>query len=170
MTILELAKELKVSKQAVRRYITPDFREKYIENVYGRLQIREEGCKLLRERFQSQSGNNREQAETVTGNNQEQVGTVTGNNREQAGTVTGNLSETGVFAETLAVLKSQLEVKDEQLAEKDRQIEALQTALTETTSALQAAQALHAGTLQHQLEKPKKGLFRWLGKKVRNDD
>ena len=148
MTILELAKELKVSKQAVRRYITPDFREKYIENVYGRLQIREEGCKLLRERFQSQSGNN----------------------REQAGTVTGNLSETGVLAETLAVLKSQLEVKDEQLAEKDRQIEALQTALTETTSALQAAQALHAGTLQHQLEKPKKGLFRWLGKKVRNDD
>ncbi len=162
MTILELAKELNVTKPAVRRYITAEFREKYIKNAYGKLQISEEGCELLRNRFQLQNENDRKQVETVSGNDRKQAETVSGNDRKQV--------ETEVFTEMLSVLRDQLSEKDRQLAEKDRQIEALQTALTETTSALQAAQALHAGTLQKQLEQPKKGLFRWFGKKARNDD
>ena len=141
MTILELSKELKVSKTAVRKHITAEFRKQYIENVDGTLQISENGCELLRESFRKRSENNSE------------------NHRKQAETVSENLPQTEVFAEMLTVLR-------EQLAEKDRQIEALQTALTETTSALQAAQALHAGTIQKQLEQPKIGLFRRLFKKT----
>lgn len=40
----------------------------------------------------------------------------------------------------------------EQLAVKDRQIEQLTAALENTTASLRAAQALHAGTIQQQLE------------------
>ena len=39
----------------------------------------------------------------------------------------------------------------EQLREKDKQIEALTKALENTTSSLKASQALHAGTIQNQL-------------------
>lgn len=53
------------------------------------------------------------------------------------------------------LISDQLAVKDEQLSAKDKQIEALNVALTtaqqtiaDTTAALTAAQALHAGTLQ----------------------
>ncbi len=58
----------------------------------------------------------------------------------------------------LEVLQQQLTVKDEQLITKDNQIAELQqqntklsTALENTTAALTAAQALHAGTIQQQL-------------------
>ena len=63
------------------------------------------------------------------------------------------------FESTIELLKSQLEVKDDQLSEKDKQIEQLQknindltVALGNTTRALSAAQSLHAGTIQQQLE------------------
>lgn len=143
MTILELSRELHISKTAVRKHITAEFREKYIECIEGTLQISEKGCELLRESFRKQGEN------------------VSGNSQKQAKTVSANLPQTEVFAEMLTALR-------EQLAAKDRQIEALQTALTETTSALQAAQALHAGTIQQQIEVPKKpGLIRRIFHKSR---
>ena len=55
-------------------------------------------------------------------------------------------------------MESQLTEKDKQLLEKDKQIESLAVTLSATqetqqqlTSALTAAQALHAGTLQERL-------------------
>ena len=58
----------------------------------------------------------------------------------------------------LEVLQQQLTVKDEQISTKDNQIAELQkqntklsAALENTTAALTAAQALHAGTIQKQL-------------------
>lgn len=45
-----------------------------------------------------------------------------------------------------------MEMLKEQLSIKDKQIEALQNALENTSKALSAAQSLHAGTLQQQLE------------------
>jgi len=56
-----------------------------------------------------------------------------------------------VLQKTIDTLQGQLEAKDQQLAEKDKQISSLSTALENTTKALQAAQALHAGTIQAQL-------------------
>lgn len=141
MTILELSRELHISKTAVRKHITAEIREKYVENVDGTLQINDDGCKLLRESFRQRSENKFE------------------NFQKQAETNTENTPQTEVLAEMLTTLR-------EQLAAKDRQIEALQTALTETTSSLQAAQALHAGTIQQQIEAPKKpGLIRRLFRK-----
>ena len=59
----------------------------------------------------------------------------------------------------IGTLTAQLKVKDEQLAAKDRQIEQLTAALTaaqltqqQLSDSLTAAQALHAGTIQQQLD------------------
>lgn len=56
---------------------------------------------------------------------------------------------------TIDLLQEQLRVKDQQIATKDKQIAAQQEQLTQltaaldhTTTSLQAAQALHAGTMQ----------------------
>lgn len=69
----------------------------------------------------------------------------------------------------ISMLQKELEAKNEQIRAKDRQIEQLTSALEHTTSSLQAAQALHAGTLQRQLEAPepeKKGWFsKWKNEK-----
>ena len=58
----------------------------------------------------------------------------------------------------IAMLQSELEHKNQQLEVKDKQIEELNARLAEVSSALvaaqqtaQAAQALHAGTIQQQL-------------------
>ncbi len=56
------------------------------------------------------------------------------------------------------MLQKELDLKNEQLSVKDKQIEELNARLAETSAALvaaqqtaQAAQALHAGTIQQQL-------------------
>ena len=79
----------------------------------------------------------------------------------------------GDFANILQVLQSQLVVKDEQISEKDKQIEQLQSELAaerkhsreeveKLTAALTAAQALHAADKQQQLmltEKSRSGFL-----------
>lgn len=52
----------------------------------------------------------------------------------------------------IAMLQKELDGKNEQIAAQARQIEQLTSALENTTSSLQAAQALHAGTMQKQLQ------------------
>ena len=66
--------------------------------------------------------------------------------------------ENELLKETIAALKQQLTVKDEQLSTRDKQITDLTAALVSAqeqhkalTDALAAAQALHAGTIQERL-------------------
>lgn len=84
-----------------------------------------------------------------------------------------------LVSDMVDTLKAQLEVKDKQLAEKDKQlleqqqsIKALTEALADTTTSLNGAQLLHAGTIQKELvsmnnaaeqplEKKEKSLFKW---------
>ena len=54
----------------------------------------------------------------------------------------------------IAMLQRELEVKNGQIEALQRQNELLTSALENTTSSLQAAQALHAGTMQQQLAAP----------------
>ena len=56
------------------------------------------------------------------------------------------------FEQIIAMLQAELTVKNEQIAAQNRQIEQLTTALQSTTESLQAAQMLHAGTMQKQIE------------------
>lgn len=62
-------------------------------------------------------------------------------------------------------LKLQLQVKDQQIEQLQDQISQLTMALENTTAGLKAAQALHAGTIQQQIEykdkKEKTRLWAW---------
>jgi len=69
-------------------------------------------------------------------------------------------SENVIFDTILDMLRRELETKNEQLTEKDKQIASLTTLLEQATSNLHAAQFLHGSTMQQQLtdgsEKTKK--------------
>lgn len=90
-----------------------------------------------------------------------------------------------LVSDMVDTLKAQLEAKDKQLAEKDKQlasqqesIKALTEAMADTANSLKAAQLLHAGTIQQQIEQKetiqsediktpeevKKGFFSWFKK------
>lgn len=133
-TIKQLADELGVSKTAIRKYMTEDFRAAHTAIIAGNIiEISNDGCELIAVSLRKPS--------------------KTPENR------VAETPETQDFSAEIAFLREQLTAKDEQLAAKDRQIDALTTALANTTSALNlaneslhAAQALHAGTIQQQLE------------------
>lgn len=68
----------------------------------------------------------------------------------------------------VALLKDEIEAKNKlieahvkQLEEQQRSISSLTTALENTTSSLQAAQALHGGTMQQQIESSEQKKVRW---------
>ena len=125
-TIAEIAKTINVSKTAVRKYMTAEFRENHTETRDGVIYIDENGEGQLRSKFKNKvvSGSRngfREDAETM---------------REQTENNSANFEIVSAY---IATLERQLEEKDKQLAERDKQIsELLQT--------VQAEQALHAGT------------------------
>lgn len=125
MTIKQLANSLGVSKTAIRKRFTAEFRNNYLKTTEnGVIIISENGCKLI--------------AETIQ-------------------TTTNQLPQTE---------ETTIDVLIKQISEKDKQIEALTSALTtsqeqikqlteslhDTTTALAAAQSLHAGTIKQQLK------------------
>ena len=149
-TIKQLADELGCSKTAIRKKMDsfPDFRENHTETTAnGVITISPEGCKLIAETLQ------------ITANQSPQTAEIT------------------IPLEVWRTLQAQLEEKTQQLESKDLQLfglqkqnEALTKALENTTSSLKASQALHAGTIQKQLqelpaEQKKKFGFGWLKKK-----
>ncbi len=68
---------------------------------------------------------------------------------QRGGTPGGNQSQP--LEAVIAMLQRELEVKNGQIDALQRQVEQLTSALEHTTSSLQTAQALHAGTIQQQL-------------------
>lgn len=133
MTIKELADALGVSKTAIRRRMTEDFRREHVEtDRNGVITISARGCELIAESM----GTVPETAES------------TGNQMPETGGNTGNIT---IPASVLAMLEEQLRQKDAQLATKDQQIADLTATLRAQAESLQAAQALHAGTMQQAL-------------------
>ena len=118
-TIKQIADALGVSKTSIRKHLTPSFRAEHTTSDGGNtIFIDDEGCALLAQIF-------RKQPETIP-------------------ETTENMVSGGVVAllqATIDTLQQQLQVKDLQIAE-----------LTETVktqaASIQAAQALHAGTMQ----------------------
>ena len=156
-TIKQLAEELGVSKTAIRKRFTDDFKAKYVEtNHDGSLLVNDEGCKLIAESLRKFPQTFWKPVKTLQ-------------------TPCANFVETGEnqgLQENNTVLIDQLSSKDkqikalmEQLTAKDKQIESLTSSNASLTSAIQsltnqqayitealkAAQALHAGTIQERL-------------------
>lgn len=146
MTIKQLADVLGVSKTAIRKYLTEEFRANYVETTAnGVITISETGCTRIAESMGKH--------ENVARNTANEFAKTTENPRV--------CTQDQTLEAVIAMLQKDLEAKNAQLEAKDRQIEQLTSALEHTTSSLQAAQALHAGTMQHQLEAPgkKPGIF-----------
>lgn len=140
-TIKQIADELGVSKTAVCKKMTPEVQTKFAVKVSGVVFVDEQGESLIKQGF-------------LKGEPQTEVSGVSGVvSANQFPVVSSEVS--GI----LEVLQGQLAAKDLQISEKDKQLERQQqtigeltAALEHTTQSLQAAQALHAGTMQQQKE------------------
>ena len=110
-TIKQIADELGVSKTAIRKRFTDEFKAQYVQtNPDGSLQVTGEGCKLIEESL-------RKQVQTPQTEFAE-----TGENQSLQAVV-----ETQ--KETISLLKGQLVAKDEQIRAQQEQITALQSEL-----------------------------------------
>lgn len=171
-TIKEIAEELGVSKQAVFKKIKQvplsTEIEKFISTVDGKKLVSVDGENLIKQAFQrkQKTANVNVDAKddgkmfTVGGNAGNTVDGIPSASQERENTLVAT------FQTAIDALASQLEAKDQQLAAKDRQleekdkqlerqtktIEELATSLAVAQHTAQAAQALHAGTIQRQIE------------------
>ena len=132
MTIKEISAECGVSEQAVRAWCR---RNHVAKDAKGSFAISESIKTAIYQHYRVVEGNEVSQP-------------------AKASCETCETSETVM----IAMLQKELDRKSEQLAVKDRQIEELNARLAESSAALvaaqqtaQAAQALHAGTIQKQL-------------------
>lgn len=73
---------------------------------------------------------------------------------ENDNSVNPNVNPSEPFEEIIEMLRNELEVKNRQITTLQDQNIQLTTALSKMSDSLQAAQALHAGTIQQQLEGP----------------
>ncbi|MCI8868881.1 MAG: hypothetical protein HFE61_12360 [Anaerotignum sp.] len=142
--------------------------EKFISTVDGKKLVSVDGENLIKQAFQrkQKTANVNVDAKddgkmfTVGGNAGNTVDGIPYASQERENTLVAT------FQTAIDALTSQLEVKDQQLAAKDRQleekdkqlerqtktIEELATSLAVAQHTAQAAQALHAGTIQRQIE------------------
>lgn len=125
-TIKEIADEIGVSKTAVRNHLTDDFRKTYVHWVCGVIHIDKDGEKLIKSEFVDDK-----EKETPQTTLQSNFAVVCG--------------EDSILIDEL---REQLHIKDKQILEQQESIRELTRALENTTKSLQAAQALHAGTMQ----------------------
>ena len=168
-TIREIAEEIGVSKQAVFKKINQvplsTEIEKFISTVDGKKLVSVDGENLIKQAFQRKQKTANVNVDAKDDGKMFTVGSNAGN------TVYGipfasQERENTLVATFQTALASQLEAKDQQLAAKDRQleekdkqlerqtktIEELATSLAVAQHTAQAAQALHAGTIQRQIE------------------
>lgn len=117
-TIKQIADELGVSKTAIRKRFTDDFKAAYVEtNLDGSLQVSDEGCKLLMESLRKLPETSRKPPETPQTKFAE-----TSENQ-------GLWRVIDTQKEMITLLNGQLEVKDEQIRSLQEQIISLQTEL-----------------------------------------
>lgn len=133
-TIKEIAKELCVSKQAVYKRYKGKLHTvcaPYAHTVNGVLYLADQGVEIIRQDFAANP------CSTSSGAHTEHIRSAPAEQPQSDAII-------GVLQATIDTLQQQLEIKDKQIESQAATIEHL-------SSALSAAQALHAGTIQHQL-------------------
>ena len=171
-TIKEIAEEIGVSKQAVFKKIKQvplsTEIEKFISTVDGKKLVSVDGENLIKQAFQRKQKTANVNVDAKDAGKMFTVGSNAGNTVDGIPFASQERENTLVatFQTAIDALASQLEAKDQQLAAKDRQleekdkqlerqtktIEELATSLAVAQHTAQAAQALHAGTIQRQIE------------------
>ena len=124
-TIKQIADEIGVSKTAVRKHLTSEVKTKFAETVSGTIYINDTGERLIKSAF--------EQKEPQT---------------KFAGVSANQFAEVSTL---VSILQGELEIKNEQIRELNNRLAESNAALVAAQQTAQAAQMLHAGTIQKQL-------------------
>ena len=138
-TIKQIADEIGVSKQTVyKRYKGKLYTvcAPYAHTEQGVLYIEEQGETLIKQDFL--------QKECSIGAHTERSNGAVLEQSENAGVV-------AVLQTTIDTLQGQLAIKDKQIEELNARLSEVSSALVAAQQTAQAAQALHAGTIQQQL-------------------
>lgn len=138
-TIRQIADEIGVSKQAIHQKRKKEplstCLRPFTSTIDGVIYIDVDGENLIRQAFY------KEQPSTPV--NSVDANSFTG--------VDGVIDSK--FTDIIMVLQNQLEVKDKQIEQQQKSIRELTSALMSAQQTAQAAQALHAGTLQENLDR-----------------
>jgi AcrR family transcriptional regulator len=139
-TIKQIADELGVSKTAIRKRFTDEFKSNYVQtNPDGSLQVSDEGCKLIAESLRKPEESLRKPEESLRKPEESLRKPV-----ETPQTKFAETSENQGLQDIVNVQKETIALLKGELTEKNEQIRQLTAALESTAAALTAAQALHA--------------------------
>lgn len=140
MTVKQLAEELGVSKPTISKAISDLGLQGNLHKIGNRFILEETEIQAIKSQI-TQTPRPPEPQETET---------ETEKQSEKAETETEK-TLISLLESQITILSQQLAVKDSQIAAQQEQIKTLTESLHDTTAALTAAQALHAGTIQQQL-------------------
>ncbi|HCC36640.1 MAG TPA: hypothetical protein DEQ14_02950 [Treponema sp.] len=144
-TVLQLAEDLGMTKGAIRRYLTKDFREKHCQvDSAGLIIIRQSGRSAIIEKSRKYASRC---ADDIP-----KSANVSGYYRSRKEKVSGEYAQvSGQVSTLIELLQSQLSVKDEQIRELSARLAEATTALVAAQQTAQTAQQLHAGTMGQML-------------------
>ncbi|MBQ5563032.1 MAG: hypothetical protein IIT39_06570 [Clostridia bacterium] len=150
MTIKQLADELGVSKTTISKVVSGLGFNGKLHKVGNRYMLSETQISQIKSQISQFSQNDEEE--------KSQISQTLQTNEEEKIQISLLEKQNAILQEQLSILNKQLSVKDEQikllqeqLIAKDVQIGQVTTAMESMATALTAAQALHAGTIQKQL-------------------
>ena len=157
MTIKQLAAELNVSKPTIRKIITKLGFWDDICKVGNRYVLSEEQISQIKSRIEpvkSETEPVKSETESVKSQTASEKSQTT-NEKSQTEPVRSETTNQNalidVLQKQLFLLNEQLSIKDDQIRAYQEQIRILTDSLHDATTALSAEQALHAGTIQRQL-------------------
>ena len=189
LTIKELADDLGVSKTAIRKYFTPEFRDKYVIEEQGVLYIRNDGVNLIKNHkkekamrnpmrntignpleihktsdMEVETANQFAETKPETTNQFAETKVETTNQFAETKVETANQEVNKIDAEIINVLKQTIETLQRQLEIKDKQIADLTDANNHLAQSINADRHNElAGTMQQFLpvgeSEKKKGFF-----------
>lgn len=140
MTVKQLAEELGVSKPTISKAITDLGLQGNLHKIGNRFILEDSEIDAIKSQI----------LQTPRPQEPQEMETATEKQSEKAETETEK-TLISLLESQITILSQQLQVKDNQIAAQQEQIKTLTQSLHDTTAALTAAQALHAGTIQQQL-------------------
>ncbi|GAB5060383.1 hypothetical protein LASHA2_01050 [Lactiplantibacillus plantarum] len=144
-TTKQLADEIGVSKSAVRKQLTEDFRAQYVHEVGNILQIDDEGVQIIRDHFGSDTaGDENDEVHTHTAHERARTPHSTRTNTgENAAWSDRNPAD----VELIQVLKDQLEQRNQEIERRSAEMAEMQRLMDQSQQLLLSTQTENARLL-----------------------
>lgn len=144
-TTKQLADEIGVSKSAVRKQLTEDFRAQYVHEVGNILQIDDEGVQIIRDHFGSDTaGDENDEAHTHTAHERTRTPHSTRTNTDE-NAVWSDRNPADV--ELIQVLKDQLEQRNQEIERRSAEMAEMQRLMDQSQQLLLSTQTENARLL-----------------------